>query len=293
MKNTILIFLFLFNCFQLFSQDYDFVARKINENYNETHTPFLKNTIEKLGKQHLIFTYKELFVKINRLVKERNHKLESIQENFENQYKKPEYYSDCKSFEAYNQKYNSITKRAEKACAYAKTTLRMYNMCLNNAYRTTNCSSELNKHNRQVELCNNLLYEQKQYYNKAKNYSERCKNYNDRYNRAGKNTESNYNTTNTKYARLIQSEETAFNLVITELISIMNNALFPYKEYYSNGNIERSGNIIFGTGKEVGEWKFYHDNGKVYWIGKFENGKRTGEWKIYDKTGKLIETKNF
>lgn len=282
----------MFNCFQLFSQDYYFVAREF-DNYNETHTPFLKNTIEKLGKQHLIYTYKERYVEINRLVKERDYKLESIQENFDNQYKKPDYNSDCKSFDTYQQKYNSITKRAKKAYAWSQTTLTMYNLCINNPNRTTNCSSELNNHNRQVELYNNLIYEQEQYYNKLEKYNERCNNYIDRFNRASKKADSNYNTTNTKYARLIQSEETALNLVSTELKSIVNNAPYPHKEYYSNGNLERNGNVIFGTGKEVGEWKYYYDNGQLKNVGVYKNGKPFGEWKAYDKTGKLIETKNF
>jgi len=278
---------------QSFSQDYDFVAKKFFSDYNETHTPFLKSTIENLGKQDLIYAIKEHINKGERLVEERDNKLESIQENFEDQYKKPEYHSDCKNYKSYNQKNESINKRANRACAYTKTTLNMYNMCKNNQYRTTNCSSQLNNHNRQVNLCNDLSYEQKQYYNKAVNYGERCNSYVNRFKRAAKNAESNYNTSHAKYARLIQNEEEILNINTTELISILNNALYPSKDYYPNGSLKSEGNIIFGTSKAIGRWKFYYENGQLKNTGSYTNGKQSDEWQNYHKNGNLAFLDNY
>lgn len=58
--------------------------------------------------------------------------------------------------------------------------------------------------------------------------------------------------------------------------------------------MEYIGNINSGVycGVTTGEWKFYHNNGKLESFGKLENNKKTGEWKIYDKDGEYIKTEN-
>ncbi len=74
---------------------------------------------------------------------------------------------------------------------------------------------------------------------------------------------------------------------------------------------------MISRNKNVGEWRYYYDNGKLetkgyfkndlpdsIWIwyfpdgimkerGVFKKGKRTGEWYSYDEKGKLIEKKAF
>ena len=35
--------------------------------------------------------------------------------------------------------------------------------------------------------------------------------------------------------------------------------------------------------KAEGEWKFYHENGKLEHIGNYKNGKLEGEWKFIMK----------
>lgn len=47
------------------------------------------------------------------------------------------------------------------------------------------------------------------------------------------------------------------------------------------------GEGLYLNDKQVGEWKTYHENGKLLSIGKFENGVQTGEWKIYHESGQL------
>ena len=39
--------------------------------------------------------------------------------------------------------------------------------------------------------------------------------------------------------------------------------------------------------REEGEWKYYHENGKLEAIGNYKNGKEEGEWKFYHENGKL------
>ena len=41
----------------------------------------------------------------------------------------------------------------------------------------------------------------------------------------------------------------------------------------------------YNDGKESGQWKIFHENGKIRQIGKFNNGKQTGEWKFFHSNG--------
>jgi antitoxin component YwqK of YwqJK toxin-antitoxin module len=75
------------------------------------------------------------------------------------------------------------------------------------------------------------------------------------------------------------------------------------KLYYENGNLESEGKYVINTdatiiitsgGKmiPIGEWKFYHENGKLKAIGNYGGMNKddmTGEWKVYDENGTLRE----
>lgn len=75
------------------------------------------------------------------------------------------------------------------------------------------------------------------------------------------------------------------------------------KLYYENGNLESEGKYIINTntttiivsgGKmiPIGEWKYYHENGKLKATGTYGGVNKddlTGEWKIYDENGTLRE----
>ena len=45
-------------------------------------------------------------------------------------------------------------------------------------------------------------------------------------------------------------------------------------------------------GKKEGEWKYYHENGKLAAIENYKNGKAEGEWKFYHENGKLEQIGN-
>ena len=65
-----------------------------------------------------------------------------------------------------------------------------------------------------------------------------------------------------------------------------------HKQYYDNGNLKVTG-IYDENGQKTGEWKSYHENGKLYSVGKFENGKATGKWKFFDENGNLTKTETY
>ena len=44
----------------------------------------------------------------------------------------------------------------------------------------------------------------------------------------------------------------------------------------------------YKNGKQIGEWVFYHDNGRVHMKGSYKDGKETGEWVQYLKDGSLF-----
>jgi hypothetical protein len=43
----------------------------------------------------------------------------------------------------------------------------------------------------------------------------------------------------------------------------------PIKSYYPNGHLEVEGFLIDNV--QVGDWRFYHDNGKIFTRGQFDN----------------------
>ena len=59
-----------------------------------------------------------------------------------------------------------------------------------------------------------------------------------------------------------------------------------HKEYYENGNLMETGQYN-EDGKATGEWKIYHENGRIKGVGKYENGKMIGRWRYYNENGKL------
>ena len=59
---------------------------------------------------------------------------------------------------------------------------------------------------------------------------------------------------------------------------------------FLSGCFQENTNSVTGLckdGKREGEWKKYHDNGKLKSIGSYKDGKRDGEWKWYYENGKL------
>lgn len=77
-----------------------------------------------------------------------------------------------------------------------------------------------------------------------------------------------------------------YKLEIIDISDISESILSAQKQYFDNGSLTRYGqnNEI---GEKIGEWKYYHNNGKLYLIGKYKNGKKTGEWKEYSPYGTL------
>lgn len=60
-----------------------------------------------------------------------------------------------------------------------------------------------------------------------------------------------------------------------------------WKEYHTNGQLKSQGE--YKDGKRIGEWVFYHPNGKLEQKGKYDKkGRAQGEWKWYYETGNLL-----
>jgi len=57
--------------------------------------------------------------------------------------------------------------------------------------------------------------------------------------------------------------------------------------YHKNGNLETKG--TFDMGKRIGVWKYYHSNGVIHKVNTYNNsGKRISRWLTYDTKGNLI-----
>ncbi|MCX6285390.1 MAG: toxin-antitoxin system YwqK family antitoxin [Bacteroidetes bacterium] len=66
----------------------------------------------------------------------------------------------------------------------------------------------------------------------------------------------------------------------------------PWKEFFADGTLKSEGNYV--DGKPVGDWKYYHLNGKTEQIGKFnKQGIPEGKWKWFYEDGKLLREENY
>ena len=43
----------------------------------------------------------------------------------------------------------------------------------------------------------------------------------------------------------------------------------------------------------VGEWKIWHDNGKLAYGFHYNKGQKTGVWKAYNRNGVLINVREY
>ena len=68
----------------------------------------------------------------------------------------------------------------------------------------------------------------------------------------------------------------------------------PSKEFYNNDNNSLSAEGNYLDNKTVGEWKFYHKNGKISSSGSFNNdGEKIGEWKGFYDSGNISYVESF
>lgn len=61
-----------------------------------------------------------------------------------------------------------------------------------------------------------------------------------------------------------------------------------WKAYHENGRIQTEATYI--DGKEHGEYKVYQDNGAYLFIGHYDHGICVGEWKKFNRQGEVIKT---
>ena len=65
-----------------------------------------------------------------------------------------------------------------------------------------------------------------------------------------------------------------------------------WKEFYITGELKAEGEYI--NDKKIGEWIYYHQNGKIEQRGKYDkNNKPTGDWKWYYESGNILRTESF
>lgn len=78
-------------------------------------------------------------------------------------------------------------------------------------------------------------------------------------------------------------------LIIARLFtSVCAKAQKEHKLFYENGIVKEVGQLD-ANGKETGQWKYYHKDGKLWRIGSFENGTLSGDVIVYHENGLLYE----
>ena len=61
----------------------------------------------------------------------------------------------------------------------------------------------------------------------------------------------------------------------------------PIIEYYTSGQIKKSGQTI--NGQKERHWIVYHENGNKYLDGHFDNNRHAGKWLEWYENGQLAE----
>ncbi len=69
---------------------------------------------------------------------------------------------------------------------------------------------------------------------------------------------------------------------------------YEVKDYYINGTLQMSG-FFRSFNPEIKEdtFKYYHENGQLSSVGRYEKNKKVGVWKKYNAKGELIESLNY
>ena len=73
------------------------------------------------------------------------------------------------------------------------------------------------------------------------------------------------------------------------------NYMNDYDTYYGHDNINRPDFSLvdrFPSYKD-GEWKIYHENGKLKEVGNYSDNSEIGEWKEYDIDGNITNTREY
>ncbi len=288
MKTTILLFLLLCSFLPLQAQDYNYVTKEIFQRKTEADVELLKNTIENEGRQELIYSliknYKDYIV----LIDEKDRKIQNLNNSFDKEYIHPDKTSNCKNAKLYSRKTNSAVKRGNQlkiAVSLAKTS---YNLCKNNAYRTTNCSNEYNNYNRQVNLYNTAASKSQEYASKANHYQDKCNNYIYTYNDELEILKSKEKSIKRKYKALINEAEKKYKDEATKISQLISNSKKIVEIKYPNGAINFKGQVYTLSNKKTGKWKGYYQNGALQlettYIDDLEQGTKT----TYYENGKPL-----
>lgn len=60
----------------------------------------------------------------------------------------------------------------------------------------------------------------------------------------------------------------------------------PYRSYYGNGKLRAEG--LYKSGRQEGDWKFYHANGRLKAVEHYVDDLSEGEYKEYDEEGVVV-----
>lgn len=61
-----------------------------------------------------------------------------------------------------------------------------------------------------------------------------------------------------------------------------------YLEYYDKSKQKIRVRGEMRGNQKVGEWTYFHENGKIAEQGRYKENKRVGEWRKWDQNGKLL-----
>ena len=259
---------------------------------NET-IKVLKEVSEKYGKTTLVIEFKNIITKTEALNLEIKRAEDKIRSDFEYYNTQPIDYSYCEKSESLDNKLTAIAKRIsrlEVVLALAETN---YNFCANNAYRTTNCQSEINNYNKYNQQLSSEILTYDRTYKNYKIYSDKCKAHITKYEYNAKKAQRDIDKKRQEYENQFIALNNRLASITDELEAAMEGHPYQYESLYGNGNLKSAGTLLYNKNIRTGVWKYYYENRKLKNTGEFRNDKQSGVWKTYNTNGALIQESTY
>lgn len=284
-KQHILFIGILLIAMSSWAQDYNYVYNKIYPN-SQMVVPFQK-IIEKENKQDLITAYKDIYLQIDQLVKERDAMLKKMYDDFEYNNPDPKDNSYCQKWKRLDKEIKKLDKRANQISIMVNMAKINYEMC------KSDCNYQYNNYQNQINLYNDTRQKANESRKDAKYNYDKCMEYKNKYIRIQKTTKTKYDYASNDYNSKIKDLSNKKNKIYNEIVECINAGLFIDKQYHENGKLKSIGHNYWESGKADGEWKFYFSNGNLQVEGVFKNGQRIGIWKQYYENSKLKYIFNY
>lgn len=271
--------------FSLQAQNYEMLAYMAYQRTDDQTVRFVRDVLEN-GNREFAVAYYDLIVENDRLMKERDRRLEDALDDFDpDSYQRRADELNNEMTRVYNQ-YKSEMSRAGKldvASALAKTS---YELCVQSG--SSDCTTQYNIYSNQVNMYNTAANNANQLAEKHEALSERY----DRMLERLKDDQDEYDRTVSRIERDYDRDQVQIQDRLDEahgkLVQILEGKLCPYTGYHENGRVQVKSFVeITDLEHFTGPTTYYDESGNKVQEGTFVNGALDGLIKKFHTNGQL------